>query len=93
VARPARSQWLSDAGRANALEPEPAVDAGDVDVLGLDEDQLGPALARVLHEPRGHERGQAAAAGAGQRGDADVARIYGRLGFERVGTACIAEPL
>ncbi len=25
--------------------------------------------------------------------DADVARIYGRLGFERVGTACIAEPL
>jgi GNAT superfamily N-acetyltransferase len=23
----------------------------------------------------------------------DVARIYGRLGFERVGTACIAEPL
>ena len=25
--------------------------------------------------------------------DDDVARIYGRLGFERVGTACIAEPL
>ena len=25
--------------------------------------------------------------------DADVARIYGRLGFERVGTACIASPL
>jgi GNAT superfamily N-acetyltransferase len=25
--------------------------------------------------------------------DADVARIYARLGFERVGTACIAEPL
>ncbi len=25
--------------------------------------------------------------------DVDVARIYGRLGFERVGTACIAEPL
>jgi GNAT superfamily N-acetyltransferase len=25
--------------------------------------------------------------------DADVARIYGRLGFEQVGTACIAEPL
>ena len=25
--------------------------------------------------------------------DADVARIYGRLGFERVGTACIAGPL
>ena len=25
--------------------------------------------------------------------DPDVARIYGRLGFERVGTACIAEPL
>ena len=25
--------------------------------------------------------------------DADVARIYGRLGFERAGTACIAEPL
>jgi ribosomal protein S18 acetylase RimI-like enzyme len=24
--------------------------------------------------------------------DADVARIYGRLGFERVGTACIAAP-
>ena len=24
--------------------------------------------------------------------DADVARIYARLGFERVGTACIAEP-
>jgi hypothetical protein len=23
--------------------------------------------------------------------DADVARIYGRLGFERVGTACIGE--
>jgi GNAT superfamily N-acetyltransferase len=28
-----------------------------------------------------------------EAGDADVARIYGRLGFERVGTACIAEPL
>jgi len=27
-----------------------------------------------------------------EAGDADVARIYGRLGFERVGTACIAEP-
>ena len=25
--------------------------------------------------------------------DADVARVYARLGFERVGTACIAEPL
>ena len=25
--------------------------------------------------------------------DEDVARIYGRLGFEQVGTACIAEPL
>jgi len=25
--------------------------------------------------------------------DDDVARIYGRLGFERIGTACIAEPL
>jgi ribosomal protein S18 acetylase RimI-like enzyme len=25
--------------------------------------------------------------------DADVARIYGRLGFERIGTACVAEPL
>ena len=25
--------------------------------------------------------------------DEDVARIYGRLGFERVGTACVAEPL
>jgi predicted GNAT family acetyltransferase len=25
-------------------------------------------------------------------GDEEIARVYGRLGFERVGTSCIAEP-
>jgi hypothetical protein len=25
-------------------------------------------------------------------GSEDIARVYGRLGFERVGTACLAEP-
>ena len=71
IRRGAASERLGDAGRPDLLEAEPAVDARDVGVLGLDEHELRAALARVLHEPRGHERGEPAAAGARQRGDAD----------------------
>ena len=71
VAVHAQRRSGGDAGRPDPLEAEPAVDAGDVLVLGLDEDELGAALACVLHEPRGHERREPAPARARQRGDAD----------------------
>jgi ribosomal protein S18 acetylase RimI-like enzyme len=50
---------------------------------------LGAALTSALTR---HALDQGAALVLLSAGDDDVARMYGRIGFQRVGTACIAEP-
>jgi len=101
--------FLSDRIRNGLTQPAVAEDEGGVLSSGSHQPVGGvTAIVGVATLPNARRRGLAALVtarlvqDARERGaelvfieaeDADVARIYGRLGFERVGTACIAEPL
>ena len=101
--------FLSDRIRNGLTQPAVAEDEGGVLSGGSHQPVGGvTAIVGVATLPSARRRGLAALVtarlvqDARERGadlvfieaeDADVARIYGRLGFERVGTACIAEPL
>jgi GNAT superfamily N-acetyltransferase len=101
--------FLSDRIRNGLTQPAVAEDEGGVLSSGSHQPVGGvTAIVGVATLPSARRRGLAALVtarlvqDARERGaelvfieaeDADVARIYGRLGFERVGTACIAEPL
>ena len=101
--------FLSERIRKGLTHPVVAEDEGGVLSCGSHQPLDGvSAIVGVATLPSARRRGLAALVtarlvqDARERGaevvfieaeDADVARIYGRLGFERVGTACIAEPL
>jgi GNAT superfamily N-acetyltransferase len=101
--------FLSDRIRNGLTQPAVAEDAGGVLSGGSHQPVGDvSAIVGVATLPGARRRGLAALVtarlvqDARERGaelifieaeDADVARIYARLGFERVGTACIAEPL
>ena len=101
--------FLSDRIRNGLTRPAVAEDKGGVLAVGSHQPVGGvTAIVGVATLPSARRRGLAALVtarlvqDARERGaeivfieaeDADVARIYGRLGFEQVGTACIAEPL
>ena len=101
--------FLSDRIRNGLTQPAVAEDAGGVLCGGSHQPVGEvTAIVGVATLPSARRRGLAALVtarlvqDARERGaelvfieaeDEDVARIYGRLGFERVGTACIAQPL
>ena len=101
--------FLSDRIRNGLTQPAVAEDEGGVLAGGSHQPVGEvTAIVGVATLPSARRRGLAALVtgrlveDARERGaelvfieaeDADVARIYARLGFERVGTACIAEPL
>ncbi len=101
--------FLSDRIRNGLTQPAVAEDDGGVLAGGSHQPVGEvTAIVGVATLPAARRRGLAALVtarlvqDARERGaevvfieaeDADVARIYARLGFERVGTACIAEPL
>ena len=101
--------YLSDRIRNGLTQPAVAEDDGGVLAGGSHQPAGGvSAIVGVATLPSARRRGLAALVtarlvqDARERGvelvfieaeDADVARIYDRLGFERVGTSCIAEPL
>ena len=101
--------FLSDRIRNGVTLPAVAEDEGGVLAGGSHQPVGGvSAIVGVATLPSARRRGLAALVtarlvqDARERGaelvfieaeDDDVARIYGRLGFERIGTACVAEPL
>ena len=101
--------FLSDRIRNGVTQPVVAEDADGVLAGGAHQPVGDvTAIVGVATLPSARRRGLAALVtarlvqDARERGaevvfieaeDDDVARIYGRLGFERIGTACIAEPL
>ena len=101
--------FLSERIRTGLTQPAVAEDEGGVRAAGSHQlVGVVSALVGVATLPSARRRGLGALVtarlvqDARERGaevvfieaaDADVARIYARLGFERVGTACIAEPL
>lgn len=101
--------FLSDRIRNGVTQPAVAEDEGGVLAGGSHQPVGPvSAIVGVATLPSARRRGLAALVTARLVQDArergaelvfieaandDVARIYGRLGFERVGTACIAEPL
>jgi GNAT superfamily N-acetyltransferase len=105
----AELDFLSDRIRAGLTATVVAEDAGGVLAAGAHQPVGDvSAIVGVATLPSARRRGLAALVtarlvqDARERGaelvfveaeDADVARIYARLGFERVGTACIAGPL
>ena len=100
--------FLSDRIRNGVTQPVVAEDDGGVLAGGSHQPVGPvSAIVGVATLPSARRRGLAALVtarlvqDARERGaelvfieaeDDDVARIYGRLGFERVGTACVAEP-
>jgi ribosomal protein S18 acetylase RimI-like enzyme len=101
--------FLSERIRNGVTQPVVAEDEGGVLAGGSHQPVGGvSAIVGVATLPSARRRGLAALVtarlvqDARERGaelvfieaeDEDVARIYSRLGFERVGTACVAEPL
>jgi len=101
--------FLSDRIRNGVTLPAVAEEEGGVLAGGSHQPVGGvSAIVGVATLPSARRRGLAALVtarlvqDARERGaelvfieaeDDDVARIYGRLGFERIGTACVAEPL
>ena len=101
--------FLSDRIRNGVTQPVVAEDEGGVLAGGSHQPVGGvSAIVGVATLPSARRRGLAALVtarlvqDARERGaelvfieaeDEDVARIYSRLGFERIGTACVAEPL
>jgi len=106
---PVELDFLSDRIRKGLTRPVVAEDEGGVLSSGSHQPLGEvSAIVGVATLPSARRRGLAALVtarlvqDARERGaevvfieaeDAEVARIYGRLGFEQVGTACIAEPL
>ena len=101
--------FLSDRIRNGVTQPVVAEDEGGVLSGGSHQPVGGvTAIVGVATLPSARRRGLAALVtarlvqDARERGaelvfieaeDDDVARIYARLGFERIGTACVAQPL
>jgi ribosomal protein S18 acetylase RimI-like enzyme len=101
--------FLSERIRNGVTQPVVAEDEGGVLAGGSHQPVGGvSAIVGVATLPSARRRGLAALVtarlvqDARERGaelvfieaeDEDVARIYSRLGFERIGTACVAEPL
>lgn len=101
--------FLGERIRNGLTQPAVAEDAGGVLAGGAHQPVGGvTAIVGVATLPSARRRGLATLVtarlvqDARERGaelvfieaeDADVERIYGRLGFERIGTACVAQPL
>ena len=75
-----------DAGRADALEAEPGVHPRDGFAARGQEDRLGAADTGTFVE---HALGRGVETVFLSAGSEAIARVYARLGFRRVGTACI----